>query len=117
MHQQADEQPTPPQRRQIWSKQDSITLTKLVDSRAASWSYMEKVDHRHFKIPRNAQAYRDKTRNMKVDFLISDAALPRGFDLVTLNRKETKRLQMLGKNAGRLETFLRKKSFMHTVDS
>lgn len=90
-------------RRHVWSERDSTTLIELVASRAAGWADMEKEDRHRFELPRNAQAYRDRARNMKVDFLISDAVLPRGFDLVTLSRKENDRLQKLGKNPARLE--------------
>lgn len=90
-------------RRQIWSERDSTTLIELVASRAAGWAEMEKEERHRFELPRNAQAYRDRARNMKVDFLISDAVLPRGFDLVTLSKKENHRLQKLGKNPARAE--------------
>lgn len=90
-------------RRQIWSERDSTTLIELVASRAAGWAEMEKEERHRFELPRNAQAYRDRARNMKVDFLISDAVLPRGFDLVTLSKKENHRLQKLGKNPARTE--------------
>lgn len=90
-------------RRQNWSDRDSTTLIELVTSRAASWAEMEKEERHRFELPRNAQAYRDRARNMKVDFLISDAVLPRGFDLVTLSKKENDRLQKLSKNPARLE--------------
>lgn len=95
--------PRPLKRRQIWSERDSITLIELVASRAAGWADMEKEDSHRFEFPRNAQAYRDRARNMKVDFLISDAVLPLGFDLVSLSKKENNRLQMLGKNPARME--------------
>jgi hypothetical protein len=64
---------------------------------------MDKEESHRFELPRNAQAYRDRARNMKVDFLISDAALPRGFDLVTFSKKEIDRVEKLGKNPNRTE--------------
>ncbi|PON29644.1 hypothetical protein TGAM01_v201893 [Trichoderma gamsii] len=90
-------------KRQTWSERDSNTLIALVASRAAGWADMEKEDSHRFELPRNAQAYRDRARNMKVDFLISDAVLPRGFDLVTFSKKEIDRVQKLGKNPTRTE--------------
>ncbi|UKZ60572.1 uncharacterized protein TrAtP1_001845 [Trichoderma atroviride] len=90
-------------RRQNWSERDSNTLIGLVASRAAGWADMEREDSQKFELPRNAQAYRDRARNMKVDFLISDAVLPRGFDLVTFSKKEIDRVQKLGKNPARME--------------
>ncbi|KAK1252605.1 hypothetical protein MKX08_003792 [Trichoderma sp. CBMAI-0020] len=90
-------------RRKNWSERDSNTLIGLVASRAAGWADMEKEDSNQFELPRNAQAYRDRARNMKVDFLISDAVLPRGFDLVTFSKKEIDRVQKLGKNPDRME--------------
>jgi hypothetical protein len=90
-------------RRQAWSERDSNTLIGLVASRAAGWAEIEREENHRFELPRNAQAYRDRARNMKVDFLISDAVLPRGFDLITFSKKEIDRLQKLGKNPARLE--------------
>jgi hypothetical protein len=90
-------------KRHVWSDRDSATLVDLIARRAASWAVINNEDSHLFELPRNAQAYRDRARNMKVDFLISDAVLPRGFDLVTLSKKEIDRLQKLGKNYARLE--------------
>ncbi|KAL7947715.1 hypothetical protein V8C42DRAFT_315370, partial [Trichoderma barbatum] len=91
-------------KRFVWSDHDSITLVDLIARRAAGWATMEREDGNLFQLPRNAQAYRDRARNMKVDFLISNAVLPRGFDLVMLSRKEIDRLQKLGKNHARRES-------------
>ncbi|KAL5088223.1 hypothetical protein Trisim1_006897 [Trichoderma cf. simile WF8] len=96
-------QPKSLKRRLGWSDRDSATLIELVARRAASWAIIEREDSQLFEVPRNQQAYRDRARNMKVDFLISDAILPRGFDQVTLSKKEIDRLQKLGKNHARRE--------------
>ncbi|PNP51126.1 hypothetical protein THARTR1_08188 [Trichoderma harzianum] len=96
-------QPKSLKKRFVWSDHDSATLIDLVARRAAGWATIEREDSQLFELPRNAQAYRDRARNMKVDFLISDAVLPRGFDLVTLSKKEIDRLQKLGKNHARRE--------------
>ncbi|KAM0248166.1 hypothetical protein ACHAQJ_009557 [Trichoderma viride] len=90
-------------KRHVWSDRDSATLIDLIARRAASWAVINNKDSHLFELPRNAQAYRDRARNMKVDFLISDAVLPRSFDLVTLSKKEIGRLQKLGKNFARME--------------
>lgn len=97
-------QPQSLKKRFVWSDRDSATLIDLVARRAAGWSTIYKEDSHLFQLPRNAQAYRDRARNMKVDFLISDAVLPRGFDLVTLSKKEIDRLHKLGKNHARRES-------------
>lgn len=96
-------QPKSLKKRLGWSDRDSATLIDLVARRAASWATIEREDSQLFELPRNQQAYRDRARNMKVDFLISDAILPRGFDQVTLSKKEIDRLQKLGKNHARRE--------------
>ncbi|KAL6807523.1 hypothetical protein GGI42DRAFT_247209 [Trichoderma sp. SZMC 28013] len=96
-------QPKSLKKRFVWSDRDSATLVDLVARRAAGWATIEREDSQLFELPRNAQAYRDRARNMKVDFLISDAVLPQGFDLVTLSKKEIDRLQKLGKNPARRE--------------
>ncbi|KAF7544183.1 hypothetical protein G7046_g9836 [Stylonectria norvegica] len=64
---------------------------------------MEQQDSHRFQYARNQQAYRDKARNMKVDYLIADAVLPPCFDLVALGKKEITRLISLGKNPHRKE--------------
>ncbi|OAA42717.1 hypothetical protein NOR_04848 [Metarhizium rileyi] len=93
----------PPKQRYVWSASDCNLLTKLVKEENAAWSLIEKDHNQKFEHPRNQQAYRDKARNMKVDFLIADAVLPPGFDLVTLGKKEVARLLSLGKNPYRRE--------------
>ncbi|RFU81883.1 sant swi3, ada2, n-cor and tfiiib dna-binding domain-containing [Trichoderma arundinaceum] len=97
-------QPQSLKKRFVWSDRDSATLIELIAHRAAGWATIDREDSHRFELPRNAQAYRDRARNMKVDFLISDAVLPQGFDLVTLSKKEIDRLQKLGKNHERRES-------------
>lgn len=92
-----------PNQRLVWSECDSKTLITLVASRAAGWADMEKKDGHLFDVPRDAQAYRNKARNIKVDFLKFDAVLPLGFDLVILNKKERNSVQNMGKNPAREE--------------
>ncbi|KAL7818725.1 hypothetical protein V8C44DRAFT_318847 [Trichoderma aethiopicum] len=95
--------PRAPQTRHPWSERDCDTLIKLVKTRSASWAEIYKTDNAKFEHPRDAQAYRDKARNLKVDFLISDAPLPEGFDRVALSPKEVDRVRNAGKNPYRLE--------------
>lgn len=75
----------------------------LIHTHAASWAEIYKNDNAKFEHPRNAQAYRDKARNLKVDFLISDAPLPSGFDQVALSHKEVEKVLNAGKNPYRRE--------------
>ncbi|KAK5998730.1 hypothetical protein PT974_01112 [Cladobotryum mycophilum] len=89
--------------RHVWTDHDSAVLIDLIARRHAGWALMDKSDASLFEMPRNAQAYRDRARNMKVDFLITDSVLPPGFDLVTLGKKEIDRLMRLGKNPSRRE--------------
>ncbi|KAM5346841.1 hypothetical protein ACJ41O_009846 [Fusarium nematophilum] len=92
----------PSRQRHVWSHHDCEVLIGLVCRRQAAWAEMEK-DRGLFEHPRNQQAYRDKARNMKVDFLMADAVLPPGFDLVALGKKEVDRLKSYGKNPYRKE--------------
>jgi hypothetical protein len=95
------EQPT--QQRKPWSAADCTTLLHCIFERHASWSQIQSEDGNKFEVPRNQQAYRDKARNMKVDYLITDAVLPPCFDLVALGSKEKARLIAMGKNPNRRE--------------
>lgn len=98
-------QKSPPfKQRHVWSDKDSLLLLRLVRDRQAAWSTIEGKDNHLFEHPRNQQAYRDKARNMKVDYLMTDAILPPCFDLVALGKKEIARLQALGKNPYRRES-------------
>ncbi|PTB70520.1 hypothetical protein BBK36DRAFT_1108703 [Trichoderma citrinoviride] len=97
------DKPRPHQTRHPWSERDSNTLIALIAKRAASWADIDRFDNAKFEHLRNAQAYRDKARNLKVDFLISDAPLPRGFDQVALSRKEIEKVVNTGKNPYRRE--------------
>ncbi|KAH7176571.1 hypothetical protein EDB81DRAFT_773016 [Dactylonectria macrodidyma] len=89
--------------RHVWSHHDTMLLIQLIRDRHAAWSAIERYDNDKFEHPRNQQAYRDKARNMKVDYLMTDAIMPPRFDLVALGKKETDRLMSLGKNPARKE--------------
>lgn len=89
--------------RHPWSNEDAEMLIHLIGERHAAWSLIERADKSKFQRPRHQQAYRDKARNMKVDFLMTDAVLPPCFDLVTLGKKEIDRLINYGKNPFRRE--------------
>ncbi|KAL7938244.1 hypothetical protein V8C35DRAFT_291364 [Trichoderma chlorosporum] len=117
-------QPQSLKKRFVWSDRDSAVLIELIAKRAAGWATIFKEDSHRFELPRNAQAYRDRARNMKVDFLISDAVLPRGFDMVALSKKEIERLEKMGKNPARRERDVdgngrptNTKAGMHLLDS
>ncbi|KAH6888041.1 hypothetical protein B0T10DRAFT_66049 [Thelonectria olida] len=86
-----------------WSPDDMVLLLELIRDRHAAWATIERHDNHKFEHPRNQQAYRDKARNMKVDYLRADAVLPPCFDLVALGRKEVDALISLGKNPYRKE--------------
>ncbi|KAK7414763.1 hypothetical protein QQZ08_012508 [Neonectria magnoliae] len=94
----------PAPRRIAWSNHDSAVLLQLIRERHAAWAAIENNDNDQFEHPRNQQAYRDKARNMKVDYLLTDAILPPCFDLVVLSRKEINRLISIGKNPYRRES-------------
>ncbi|KAG5915220.1 hypothetical protein E4U61_004811 [Claviceps capensis] len=80
--------PATTRQRNPWSDDDSTLLVKLIALERAKWSVIDRKHGHRFEIPRNQQAYRDRARNMKVDFLLADAVLPPGFDLVGLGKKE-----------------------------
>lgn len=96
----------PVQQRKPWSAADCTTLLHCIWERHASWSQIQAEDGGKFEVVRNQQAFRDKARNMKVDYLITDAVLPPCFDLVALGKKENERLIAMGKNPGRREADL-----------
>lgn len=96
--------PAPSRQRHPWSDADCDALVQLVALRQAGWGMMELQDGECFERPRNQQAYRDKARNMKVDFLMTDAVLPTCFDLVHLGTKEVAKLKGVGKNPSRRES-------------
>jgi hypothetical protein len=87
--------------RRPWTDRDCGVLVNLVGKRHARWHEMESKDSHLFDIPRNQQAYRDKARLLKVEYLLTDVALPPGFDQVHLARKDIDRVQAQGKNPHR----------------
>lgn len=93
----------PQQSRKAWSTEDCNTLLECIMERQGRWAHIQEHDTHKFQHPRNQQAYRDKARNMKVDYLMTDAVLPPCFDGVALGRKEIARLIALGKNPYRKE--------------
>lgn len=90
--------------RHPWSDADSGVLIRLVAEKRASWSTIERNHNHEFHHPRNQQAYRDKARNLKVDFLLTDAVLPPCFDLVILSKKENETVMRARKNPWRRES-------------
>lgn len=93
----------PPQRFP-WSEHDSRVLVRLVLERGARWAIIERHCNDEFEHPRNQQAYRDRARNMKVEYLMGDARLPPGFDKVALGKKEIVKVHAAGKNPFRMES-------------
>ncbi|KAG5979523.1 hypothetical protein E4U55_005082 [Claviceps digitariae] len=89
--------------RHKWSDRDSATLIELIAQERAGWSIIEQRHNDKFEHPRNQQAYRDRARNMKVDFLLADAVLPPCFDLVVLGKKEIDKVLAGGRNPFRKE--------------
>ncbi|VUC33164.1 unnamed protein product [Clonostachys rosea] len=88
--------------RQPWSTNDTNLLINLIHAQQAKWSKIE-LENDRFEHPRNQQAYRDKARNLKVEYLLSDRVLPPSFNLVALSKKEIDRLISFGKNPYRKE--------------
>ncbi|KAG5940686.1 hypothetical protein E4U59_002292 [Claviceps monticola] len=80
--------PATTRQRNPWSDDDSTLLVRLIALERAKWSVIDRKHGHRFEITRNQQAYRDRARNMKVDFLLADTILPPGFDLVLLGKKE-----------------------------
>ncbi|KAG6113136.1 hypothetical protein E4U31_001559 [Claviceps sp. LM219 group G6] len=93
--------PATTRQRNPWSDDDSTLLIKLIAEEHAKWSVIERNHGHRFEISRNQQAYRDRARNMKVDFLLADAVLPPGFDLVVLGEKEKIKVQAGRRNPHR----------------
>ncbi|PNY25162.1 Uncharacterized protein TCAP_04902 [Tolypocladium capitatum] len=92
-----------PRTRVPWSEDDTILLIELICETNASWAVIQSSHNHKFEYPRNQQAYRDKARNLKVEFLLSDAVLPPGFDHVALGSKEVIKIREKGKNHMRQE--------------
>ncbi|KAG6140894.1 hypothetical protein E4U28_003306 [Claviceps purpurea] len=95
--------PATTRQRNPWSDDDSTLLVKLIALERAKWSVIDRKHGHRFEIPRNQQAYRDRARNMKVDFLLADAVLPPGFDLVGLGKKEEIKVEAGKRNPHRKE--------------
>ncbi|OAA72229.1 hypothetical protein ISF_01302 [Cordyceps fumosorosea ARSEF 2679] len=91
--------------RHPWSDHDSAVLVAKVAEHYGKWGCIEADDEKNhiFEHPRNQQAYRDRARNMKVDYLLRDHRLPRGFDGVSLSGKEVQRVVNANKNPMRRE--------------
>ncbi|KAJ4248929.1 hypothetical protein NW757_008043 [Fusarium falciforme] len=87
-----------PQKRIPWTESDSNMLIELIAECHCGWSVIERRGKERFEIPRNQQACRDKARNLKVQFLLTDRNLPPLFDEVALGPKEVMKVQSHGKN-------------------
>lgn len=90
-------------RRTAWTAHDTDVLIKLIGEVGPRYAKIQR-DHNHrFEYPRGQQAYRDKARNLKVDFLLADMRLPPEFDRVSLAAKEVEKLERACKNPARKE--------------
>ncbi|QUC20115.1 uncharacterized protein UV8b_04356 [Ustilaginoidea virens] len=101
--------PSPPpgtRQRHRWPLHDTERLIRLVNTEKASWRRIEARHGHEFCHRRNHQAFRDKARNLKVDFLLTDRVLPPYFDNVALGGKEISKLKASGKNPFRQEADL-----------
>jgi hypothetical protein len=58
-----------PQQRTPWSHADTLVLLQLVGAYQCAWSVIANEGNRAFETPRDQQAVRDKSRNLKVDFI------------------------------------------------
>ncbi|PFH56826.1 hypothetical protein XA68_15951 [Ophiocordyceps unilateralis] len=90
-------------RRVKWTDHDTNLLNQCIKERRANYAIIERYDNDKFEHPRNQQAYRDKARNLKVDYLRTDSPLPECYDLVSLGPKEVRQIQSNGKNPLRRE--------------
>lgn len=90
-------------RRRAWTDRDTDVLIELIGKTSAFYALIERHYKHHFECPRGQQAYRDKARNVKVDYLLNDECLPLEFDRVSLGPKEIRKLQAAGKNPFRKE--------------
>ncbi|KAG6150973.1 hypothetical protein E4U11_008060 [Claviceps purpurea] len=95
--------PATTRQRNPWSDDDSTLLVQLIALERAKWSAIDRKHGHRFEILRNQQAYRDRARNMKVDFLLADTVLPPGFDLVVLGKKEENKVVAGRRNPHRKE--------------
>jgi hypothetical protein len=84
-----------------WTDRDCNLLLDRIARYQAGWSNIR--DAGGWDYPRGQFGYRDKARNMKLEYLAMDAVLPPAFDLVYLGKKEIERLISLGKNPFRRE--------------
>ncbi|PHH70247.1 hypothetical protein CDD80_6148 [Ophiocordyceps camponoti-rufipedis] len=87
-----------------WSDHDTRVLNQCIKDRHANYADIERNDADKFEHARNQQAYRDKARNLKVDYLKTDQPLPECYDLVSLGHKEVKQIEANGKNPHRRES-------------
>ncbi|KAI8722188.1 hypothetical protein NCS52_00362000 [Fusarium sp. LHS14.1] len=90
-----------PQKRIPWTDHDTNLLIDLIAECHCRWSLIEKRGDGRWEKERNQQACRDKARNLKVQFLLTDQNLPPLFDDVMLGPKEVMKIQSHGKNPDR----------------
>ncbi|KAM3513583.1 hypothetical protein MY11210_002778 [Beauveria gryllotalpidicola] len=86
-----------------WTKHDDEVLLACIAKHWGKWTAIEREEAHLFEHPRDQQAYRDRARNLKVNYMLHDEPLPFGFDWVTFGPKEKARLLKHGKNTERKE--------------
>ncbi|KAI6777860.1 uncharacterized protein J7T54_002758 [Emericellopsis cladophorae] len=97
-----------------WNEKETAILVELVAKHQASWAAIkEDIEENYreeFQPRRNHQggwnlqgACRDKARNLKKEYLLTDTLLPPGFDLVALTQPLEDKIKKEGKNPYRRE--------------
>ncbi|KFY14833.1 hypothetical protein V492_02382 [Pseudogymnoascus sp. VKM F-4246] len=95
----------PTQTRTKWSEEEVDGFLDLIARYGTSWAKLYAIGVRDeiFDDCRNQVSLKDKARNLKVDFLIARAPLPRNFDYVALSKKEVDKVLARGANPYRKE--------------
>ncbi|KAI9819253.1 MAG: hypothetical protein M1827_007409 [Pycnora praestabilis] len=83
------------QTRHPWSEEATNRFVEVIEEFGTSWSKIAKLGEPLFE-GRDQVGLKDKARNLKVDFLKSQTALPINFDLIKLNRNQIQKVQDLG---------------------
>ncbi|KFY98346.1 hypothetical protein V498_01497 [Pseudogymnoascus sp. VKM F-4517 (FW-2822)] len=95
----------PTQSRVRWTTTEEDGLIRLIGQYGTRWSDLFTKGQREeiFHEKRDQGSLKDKARNMKVELLISRAALPANFDNIALGKKEREKVLSRGQNPYRKE--------------
>ncbi|KFY98529.1 hypothetical protein V500_01629 [Pseudogymnoascus sp. VKM F-4518 (FW-2643)] len=95
----------PTQTRVKWSLSEEEGFISLIEQYGTGWAdlFARGQAEGIFHEKRGQVSLKDKARNMKVDYLISRAPLPRNFDLIALGKKEVDKVLNKGQNPYRKE--------------